>query len=287
MKRLYIRLVRWLILPVVLAAVLVVVLTSGGGAPTVSSGAVTQAADVTTHVAGADLHTSIDVTVLGRSITMAGGGYESFATRNALINLHVSGLPGAFAGGAMFHTRVVYPRVFMRSGLFSSVLPPGKTWIELDLARTLQREGINSSLLSSAGSDPAQFLDYLKAVSGGVQNLGSAQIRGVATTHYHAVVDLRRYPTLLPRSRRSAAQQGIARLVQLTGTSRIPVDVWVDSHHLIRQQRVNLSVHRTALPGGLNERVTVDLFRFGPKPRVAPPPPGQTYDLTSRLPSAA
>lgn len=283
----YVRLARWLIAPaLVLAVVLVIVLSTGSARHAVSSSAITQAADVTTRVAGADLQTSINVTVLGQSITMVGGGYESFASRNGLLNLHVSGLPGALSStAATFQIRFLYPRLFMRSGLFSSLLTPGKSWIELNLAQTLQREGISSSLLSSAGSDPAQYLDYLKAASGGVQKLGTQDIGGVSTTHYHAVVDLRRYAALLPRGQRAAAQQGITRLVALTGTSQVPTDVWVDSHHLVRQERVALSVRHSALPGnGLNEVVTVDLSHFGPKPPVAAPPASQVDNLTGGLP---
>jgi hypothetical protein len=287
MKRLYTRLVRWLIFPVVVAVALVVALTSGGGTRRVSSAAVTQAADITTRVAGADMHVTIAETVLGHSITLVGGGHESFATRNGVFNLAARGLPGPVGGQATFQMRFLYPRLFMRSRLFSSALPPGKSWLELNLARALQRQGVSTSVLSSAGSDPAQFLDYLKAASGGVENLGTAQIRGVPTTHYHAVLDVRRYPSLLPRSRRAAARKGIARLVQLTGNSHVPTDVWVDSRHLVRQERVTLSIHPRSLPSGLHEVVTVDLFHFGPKPRVTAPPADQTYDLTSHLPTPA
>lgn len=288
MKRRYTQLVRWLILPVVVVVVAVIVLTSGGGTRRVSSAAVTQAADITTRVAGADMHISISENVLGHSLTMMGAGHESFATRNGVFNLAVRGLPGAFARHTTFRMRFLYPRLFMRSQLFSSLLPPGKSWLELNLAQALKRQGVNASVLSSAGSDPAQFLDYLKAAGGGVENLGSARIRGVPTTHYRAALDVRRYPALLPPRRRAAARRAIARLVQLTGTTHIPTEVWVDSHHLVRRERIELSLHPSSLPsGGVNEVVTVDLFHFGPKPSVPAPPADQTYDLTSRLPAPA
>lgn len=288
MKRFYTELVRWLILPVVVAAVLVVGLTSGGGPPTVSSAAITQAAALTSRVAGADLRTTITVNVLGHSVTMAGGGYESFITRNGVLNLHVNGLSGVLAGQT-FQIRFLFPRLFMRSGLFSSSLPAGKSWLEVNLAQSLQRQGISSSLLSSAGSDPAQVLDYLKGASGNVQDLGTAEIGGVPTTHYHAVVNLRRgYVSLLPPNKRAAARRSLARVAALTGTSQFPVDVWVDARHMVRQERVDLALHRTSLPGGaLREVVTVDLSHFGPKPAVLAPPAQQTDNATnSQVPSS-
>lgn len=280
-----VRTTRWLlIIPAVMVIVAVIVLATGGSAPTVPPATITQAADVTGHVAGADVSGSVNVNAAGHSISMRLSGYESLAHHDGLLRFNVSGAPGLSSSASAFEMRFRYPVFYMRSPLFSSALPGGKQWIKFNVATLLSRQGINPTLLSSAQSDPTQYLQYLRAVSGGVQNLGTEQIRGVSTTHYHAVSDLSRYAALLPADKRAAAQKTFSQLEQITGTRRIPMDVWVDSHHLVRQMRIQLGLHPntgTLAGQSVNESVTVDLFNFGPKPAVATPPAGQTEDLSA------
>lgn len=286
MKTLYVRMVRRLIVPLAAVVALVIALTSGGTVPTVSPAALSQAAALTGHVAGADLAGTVRVSTAGRSMNMSMSGFESLAKRAGVLTMRVNNLPGLSGGSAAFEMRFLYPLFYMRSPLFGALLPAGKQWVRFNLARVAREHGINPALLSSAQSDPAQYLEYLKALSGRVQNLGTEQVRGVLTTHYHAVTDLSRSASAFPAAKRAAVEQGFAKIEQLTGLSRIPVDVWVDSRHLIRQMRINLSIRSSAqIPNGLSETVTVDLFNFGPKPAVAPPPADQTDDLSS-LPGA-
>jgi hypothetical protein len=287
MSRLYVRVARWLIVPVVVAVGLIIGLSSGGGVPTVSPGAITQAADLTGHVAGADLSGTVSVDAAGRSVTLRMTGFESVARHDGVLTMQAADVPGLPSSAASFEMRFLYPVFYMRSELFARVLPAGKRWIRFNLAQMLRQRGISPTILSSAQSDPTQYLEYLKAISGRAQNLGSARIRGVLTTHYHAVSDLSRYAAAYPSSKRSAVRQSLAKLEQLTGARRIPMDVWVDSRHLIRRMRIDLSVGPTAsIPQGLHEVVTIDLFNFGPKPAVTAPPTGQTEDLSSLLAGA-
>jgi hypothetical protein len=92
---------------------------------------------------------------------------------------------------------------------------------------------------SSSISNPGQYLDYLRATaSGSVQDLGPATASGVRTTHYHAIVDLAKVPAAVPGSERAAAQQLVAALRSHGASTRAPVDVWIDSAHLIRRYRM-------------------------------------------------
>jgi hypothetical protein len=278
----YVRLARWLILPVALAVGLVVALNSGSGVRAVSAQTITQAADVTGRVVGADLSGSVSVTTAGRTINLSLSGFESVARRAGVLTMRLNGIPGLSKSAVGFQMRFRYPVFYMRSPLFATVLPPGKDWVRFDIAQLLRQRGINPAVLSSAQSDPAQYLKYLRAVSGGVQKLGTEDVRGVPTTHYHAISDLNRYAATLPAAKRAATRQAFAKLVQLTGTSKIPVDVWVDGHHLIRRMRIDLSLAPSAhIPSHVDEVVTVDLFNFGPKPAVTAPPADQTEDLSA------
>lgn len=284
MSTVYVRLARWLIVPVGVAVALIVGLRSGGGVPTVSPGAITQAAAVTGHVAGADLAGTVTVHTGGRTVTLRMSGFESLARHDGVLTMRAENVPGLPSSSVSFEMRFLYPVFYMRSALFAQFLPAGKQWIKFNLAALLRQRGINPTLLSSAQSDPSQYLEYLKAISGRVQNLGTEQIGTVPTTHYRAVSDLGRYARAFPARRRAAVRQGLTKLEQLTGAERIPMDVWVDSRHLIRQMRIDLALKPSAaIPSGMNEVVTIDMFNFGPKQAVTVPPAGQTEDATSLL----
>jgi hypothetical protein len=94
-------------------------------------------------------------------------------------------------------------------------------------------------------ADPSKLLDYLRSTSK-VQKVGTATIRGVATTHYvaHLQVDAK----------------------------RVPLDVWVDGSGLVRRLRVNWST----------VNASVDLFDFGDV-NIDVPASSDTVDLPNML----
>jgi hypothetical protein len=74
----------------------------------------------------------------------------------------------------------------------------------------------------------ASHRSFLKA-AGQVGTVGQQEIRGVATTHYHATVDIARYAAELAPSDGAKAKREQAMLERMTGSSTIPMDVWIDS----------------------------------------------------------
>ncbi len=73
--------------------------------------------------------------------------------------------------------------------------------MKFDAAEIGRAAGIDVSALTQSGQDPTQAMRQLKAVSGKVETIGREEVRGVATTHYRATVDLRRFPDLVPARR--------------------------------------------------------------------------------------
>ncbi|MGZ4294284.1 MAG: hypothetical protein ACXVRM_08590, partial [Solirubrobacteraceae bacterium] len=110
--------------------------------------------------------------------------------------------------------------------------------------------------LSTTSSDPSQLVDYLRAVSAHTRRIGTEALRGASTTRYHAVVDLSRYPSLVPQSGRAAAKRGISTLETVPGSQR------------------------------LSFQMTMDLYDYGTQPRTQVPPDSQAYDLTPLVTSA-
>jgi hypothetical protein len=158
----------------------------------------------------------------------------------------------------------------------------GKRWLKMDMSRTLGSLGLGS--LSTTSTDPSQFVDYLRAVSAKTRRIGTETVRGAATTHYHAVVDLSRYPRLVQPSARAAARRGISTLETALGSHTMAMDVWIGSDKLVHRLRFGypecVNSHK------LSFHMTMDLYDYGPQPTTRVPPDSQTYDLTPLVTSA-
>ena len=138
--------------------------------------------------------------------------------------------------------------------------------------------------LSTTSSDPSQFVDYLRAVSADTKKLGRDTIRGVSATHYHAVVDLNRYPALIPQSQRAAAKQGISTLANALGGHTMAMDVWIDGQKLVR--RLRFGYPECVNNQKLSLNMTMDLYDHGPQPSTQVPPDSRAYDLTPLITTA-
>lgn len=171
--------------------------------------------------------------------------------------------------------------VYMRMAMLDSFLN-GKHWLKIDLSKVEKAMGVDISKLmgNAAAQDPSQMLSLLKASSGAVDNLGSATVGGVDTTHYRATVDLAK----------SASIQGIdpatvKQLEALGAPSTVPIDVWVGSDGLVRQLEMTMSVDRA----GVSEKVamTMGFTGWGTAVAVTAPPASDVLDATALAAKAA
>ena len=94
------------------------------------------------------------------------------------------------------------------------------------------------------GTSPDRLLKELIKSSKRVENLGSQDIRGVATTHYRAQLDA-------------------AKLEIDANRDEVAVDAWIDKQGLPRRVRVPLGAEGAAI---------IDLFDFGVPVDVKAPP---------------
>ncbi|MFZ0043173.1 MAG: hypothetical protein WAK93_17830 [Solirubrobacteraceae bacterium] len=160
----------------------------------------------------------------------------------------------------------------------------GKPWLKFDMSRLLG--GLGGGALPAGGSsDPSQFIDFLRAVGGKATKLGTAAIRGVATTHYRAIVDLDRYTKLVAPSERASASKTVSMLEQALGSHTMTMDVWIDqAHKLVR--RMSFDFAECVNGQRLQYAMAMDLFDYGPQPPTTLPSAAKTYDLTPLLSSA-
>lgn len=174
--------------------------------------------------------------------------------------------------------------VYMQSGAIQGLasVTGGKPWVKIDYGKAMGAMGLGS--LQTSGSDPAQFVDYLRAVGAHETRIGAQTINGVATTHYHVTVDLDHYAQLVPAAQRASARQGVATLESMLGSRTMPMDVWVDAHQMVR--RVAFSVTECIENQHLHMSMTMNLSDYGRQAIPQMPAASQTYDLTPVLTAA-
>ena len=161
---------------------------------------VANAAETTNNADGARVAMQIAVTVSGvpQQITIDSNGHMQFKGQEGELAMQLNGVPGAAAGGlgegGTITERFAGGKMFMSSEAFAGKLPAGASWLELDLAAAEKKLGLDPSALSSGQSNPAQFLEYLRASGGTALVTGTERVRGVETTRYSGTIDLAEDP---------------------------------------------------------------------------------------------
>jgi hypothetical protein len=161
--------------------------------------------------------------------------------------------------------------LYMRSDAISGALPDGKKWLKIDLVAAGRKTGIDMSQLQqlTGGGDPTQFLGYL-AKAGDVHKVGTEDINGTQTTHYHATIDFEK----LAGSAGSAAAS-VRQVEKLTGQKTMPTDIWIDGSQRVRRQTVAIAVKQ---PVPVEVDLTIDFKRFGVPVDVHAPAADETAD---------
>jgi hypothetical protein len=142
------------------------------------------------------------------------------------------------------------------------------------LSATAEDLGAAGGPLGFAGgvTDPSQLLDTLRSVAGDVEEVGSDDVRGVATTHYRAALDLARALAQLPDGGSPLLEHQLEDLG--TELDDVPVDLWVDADGLAR---------RLVLEVGDLGALTVELFDYGEPVEIDVPAPEETTPITDVL----
>ncbi|HEY7953442.1 MAG TPA: hypothetical protein VID70_10690 [Solirubrobacteraceae bacterium] len=228
----------------------------------------------------------------GDSFAMSAAGYFDERKRTGEMTMDLSGIPGmsALAGGnGSIKMIFLYPVIYMNMPFLTEKLPGGKPWMKLDISKAAAAAGISTSQFGSLEqNDPTKFLDYLRASSGAVANLGSQNVDGVPTTHYSATLQMSRILDRLPGAQQAAAK---AALEKLGSAGSIPVEVWVDAQGRVRRMQMSLTglIGAAASPAasGVGGAITIDFKSYGPVPEVVAPPASEVFDMSAMLKSGA
>jgi hypothetical protein len=210
------------------------------------------------------------------------GGYRAegafdYDSKRGHMTVDLGQLPVA-AGTDSGNVEVIFDRriIYMKLPGLQESAPIGKPWVRIDVEELQRQSGATAQFDAFGQADPSQYLQFLQG-AGEVEELGSATVRGVETTHYSTVVDLDDALKQAP----SEMRESLSRAIEASGSKRVPVNAWVDSDGLLR--RVRYSFDGSEQTGGRSSTITVDLFDFGTSVRVNPPPADQVMDLADIL----
>ncbi len=161
-----------------------------------------------------------------------------------------------------------------------SGMPDGKSWVALDAGTS---SGLDTSLFGPfGGTDPADLLASLTAVSSSVTSLGPATIRGVKVTGFRVDIDPAKAVARVPGWERA----GLRAFISSLGPGPVPVDVWVDGQNLVR--RVKLTLHvpdGEGTPASTQMVEVTDFYNFGVPVRVSAPPASQVASMSQLIKS--
>lgn len=277
-------------------AVSILVASGCGASGSNSSGTsdpVTLAAMHSTNVAGYRLTMNMRLTspALSQALTTTGTGafnvHDKSGSFSLAMDLGNNPRVTQMLGTSTLQMEEVlkWPAIYMKlPPIIASQIPGagGKSWMKIDMSRAAAAAGspgLSSLMNNPTSSDPSQMLQYLRAVSGNVSQIGKEQVGGFATTHYSATIDLAKVTNSLPESSRAAMQQSVNTLTKMLGRSTLPVEVWVDGQNLVRQMKMSYSVNTNGKPTTFD--MTIDIPEYGPQPAPVLPPADQVTDLSS------
>jgi hypothetical protein len=241
---------------IVAVITIALVMASGGATPARTGGPVALAAAVTNGEAGFHFDMTISASLGGKTVGIDGSG--SMSERQPL-----SGTMTLGVAGTTISEIVVAPYIYVQ------VPGSSNSWYRAAFKNLSTEE------------NPAQTLATLRA-AGSVTRVGDDELAGVATTRYHAVVDLDRVAAAAPSATRSQEADYVSALSALTGSSDLPIDVWIDGQNRVR--RILLAINACTREGNLSESAQIDYSDFGPLPPVSAPPADQVTELPGALP---
>lgn len=168
--------------------------------------------------------------------------------------------------------------MYMSGRALLGVLPGGKTWVRVDLSKAASSMGMNLSALTGGQTDPRTSLAQLRE-AGNVVKIGPQTVRGVATTRYNVLIDLRKGLDKLDGASRETMEQLVGRL-EASGGRYVPGDAWIDADGYLRRFRIAIPNY---LGTGSSFSLNMDLFGFGDRVDIELPQKWQVADVTDLL----
>ena len=236
---------------------------------------VAQAADNTAAAGTAAFGIAGSMTADGQSIPISGSGALDMRDQRMRMSMSmpIPGL-GQFDVEEIFDGGAFYMRL---PSSITQRLPGGKPWMKIDLDAIGKASGIDLEQMMQANqSNPGDMLQALKAV-GNSHVVGREDIRGAATTHYRADIDLSKAADRIPDK---TTVDTLKQTFAASGLDSIPIDVWIDDSKRVRREQFKMSA------SGFSMDMTIEFTRFGVPVDTTPPPADQVMDAGGLLGAA-
>jgi hypothetical protein len=209
---------------------------------------------------------SITTSVAGQRTVMTGSGVQKGTEAKMTMRMRAQGVSTRF-DAVLVREQGSYV-MYMRSPLFQAQLPPGKTWLRIDLSKQGASLGIDFTSLMSTSQSYAPLEKGLVSTT----RIGRETVAGVSTTHYRAVVDIKKAAQALPEYRKQVAAIEKATGIRL---GRSTYDLWIDGDRWIRRARYSMPTAAAGLRGTMVTTITSRSFN---KPvTITAPPRGQVH----------
>ena len=253
--------------------------SSGGGSTVIPSGApggsvqalLAGSVDKTFAAKNAKIRLDFNGSVAGQNLSFGGDGIADFAGKKFQLTLQ---LPAAAGISGTIEERVIGKDIYLQLPATERSATGGKPWVKFNAS---DFSASSTTGLNLGQEDPTQLLSTLRGVSDSVTKVGTAQIRGVQTTHYRAEVDLAK---AIKASGADAST--LDTFAKTLGSQTIPEDVYLDSSGLARRFSVTIkpvlpSSSAASSAGPVSFTITVDLYDFGSADTsgITAPPAGE------------
>lgn len=187
--------------------------------------------------------------------------------------------------------------LYLRSALFTRLLPQHPQWASLDLDELA--ESTDALAVAGAGgldggdvpADPADLLALLRGMGPDTISVGQDEIGGVVATHYRGTVQLAAATGGVSEADARRLREGFARLGLHADDVPLTMDVWVDDRGEVRrvQTVLDLSAARTEDGSALGAgpaTITTDYFDLGVPPTIVVPAHDEVVDITPMVSAA-
>lgn len=210
---------------------------------------------------------TMDMQAAGQTITMTGTGAFDYRDNTGDISMTMPSI------GSMEMVMVPGTFYMKMTGALAQGLPGGKPWVRIDIGKLSAASGVDlQSLMDQAQQqNPVDNLRLLTQ-AGDVRSYGRETVRGVSTTHYGGQVTL----ADMAKFYKGQLADQLQKLGSQIADQPIPIDVWIDDDGLPRRLTESVSVADV-----MTMNLSMDLFDFGTKVDVTPPPADQVTDLTT------
>ena len=189
---------------------------------------------------------SMDVAMFGtsESITMSGDGLVDFETATGSFTMGFSGVPEM--AGDMEMRFIGGTQIYMR--MPDGAVPGVSGWLHIDADAALEQMGMSAdqAMGQLGAQNPADMLEMLEELTGGVTEIGKVEIRGEQATLYRAELD---YAKALESA--GSAGAGFGGFGEGLAGLSVPIMIAVDEQDRVR--RISMEMDFAELMSAVGE----------------------------------